>query len=557
MNTRALRAALALLAPLGLLAALCPPAPAFWFNDPVLGMVQVSTTPGSQTYPKLLSLNNQKTFICWSKLEPEIQRAYFQILSPTGVFLLESEGRLIFNGNWNFGCLNPIIPDGDGGCIAILGDDRDGTWDVYGQRIDSLGYRMWGDAGLPLVVWNTNDGATLVNVSYDSMGNIFIAWMCDLGAIQGLYVQKVNLQGQRLWGDYGVLDNGASPNCEYQRTVPDGQGGVLDVWLDTRPGGGGGDPHHFWAQHLDINGNPLWTTNGIQLFDPSTGQDLQASWMTGGVPDGAGGGIFAYSNYWNFFVMRLTGAGQVSWVYRGLQPDTCYTEGILRHPADGNIWVTTRESRGGTWDWFLYLFNLQGEPLFPYGGVPYGGVMTATSDGVITLRRIPQHNHPTLVASRVDSNGMASWTSNFNLRNEGWDYLGITCTLDGADGMVGAWSDSRNWPINNNDIFAQRVQYSGVLGSPSPHTPYVTPEPEELIEAVGPTSLLITLRAPGPVSLKLYDLLGREAARVLHGYQSAGALRINLTKYDLPSGIYLLRLITQTEEQTHKVVIMR
>ena len=59
------------------------------------------------------------------------------------------------------------------------------------------------------------------------------------------------------------------------------------------------------------------------------------------------------------------------------------------------------------------------------------------------------------------------------------------------------------------------------------------------------------------VSLKIYDLSGREVAHLAEAAFGAGAHSISFNASGLPSGVYLYRLRTGSETQTRKMVLLR
>ena len=59
------------------------------------------------------------------------------------------------------------------------------------------------------------------------------------------------------------------------------------------------------------------------------------------------------------------------------------------------------------------------------------------------------------------------------------------------------------------------------------------------------------------VSLKVYDVSGREVKTLVDGRVEAGYHTVRLDSKNLPSGIYFARLITDTYEATKKLVLMR
>ncbi|MEW6686110.1 MAG: hypothetical protein AB1393_07895 [Candidatus Edwardsbacteria bacterium] len=54
--------------------------------------------------------------------------------------------------------MNPVIvPDMKGGGIIIWQDWRSGNLDIYAQRVDSAGNRLWTNNGVPLAASATNE----------------------------------------------------------------------------------------------------------------------------------------------------------------------------------------------------------------------------------------------------------------------------------------------------------------------------------------------------------------------------------------------------------------
>ncbi|MCK4225769.1 T9SS type A sorting domain-containing protein [candidate division WOR-3 bacterium] len=59
------------------------------------------------------------------------------------------------------------------------------------------------------------------------------------------------------------------------------------------------------------------------------------------------------------------------------------------------------------------------------------------------------------------------------------------------------------------------------------------------------------------VSLKIYDVAGKEAKVLVDNRLEAGYHTIRLDGENLPSGIYFARLVTDGYEATRKLVLMR
>ncbi len=59
------------------------------------------------------------------------------------------------------------------------------------------------------------------------------------------------------------------------------------------------------------------------------------------------------------------------------------------------------------------------------------------------------------------------------------------------------------------------------------------------------------------VRLKIYDLLGKEVAELVNKTQEAGVYEITFNASDLPSGVYIYRIIAGEFNQTRKMVVMK
>lgn len=71
------------------------------------------------------------------------------------------------------------------------------------------------------------------------------------------------------------------------------------------------------------------------------------------------------------------------------------------------------------------------------------------------------------------------------------------------------------------------------------------------------TIIRYTIPVSGMVSLKVFDLLGREVNTLLNGYQNAGSYTVNFSGDGLSSGIYIYRLSTGGFIDSKKFVLLK
>jgi PKD repeat protein len=71
------------------------------------------------------------------------------------------------------------------------------------------------------------------------------------------------------------------------------------------------------------------------------------------------------------------------------------------------------------------------------------------------------------------------------------------------------------------------------------------------------TRITYSIQKAGIVSLKVYDILGREVATLVNGYQPANNYSVIFDASDLASGIYLYKLKTGDFVQTRKMILLK
>jgi len=157
---------------------------------------------------------------------------------------------------------NPkAVPDGAGGAIVVWEDGASGLRDIYAQRLDSTGARLWDTLGVP-VIRSTGD-QTGIQVVSDDAGGVIVAWKDNRNGNSDIYAQRLNPSGQRLWDTLGVeicVWNG-------EQTVPvmcpDGSGGAVIAWQDTRNGN-----NDIYAQRVTASGSGVWEEPSPSRLSP-------------------------------------------------------------------------------------------------------------------------------------------------------------------------------------------------------------------------------------------------------------------------------------------------
>jgi len=135
--------------------------------------------------------------------------------------------------------------------------------------------------------------------------------------------------------------------------------------------------------------------------------------------------------------------------------------------------------------------------------------------------------------------GMNDWVNATTVYNNELIAGGI---FDGIDG-VGAGNIARWGTVSGVRDAAGRVpaKFSLSQNYPNPFNPS--------------TSIAFSLPREVPVSLKVFDVLGREVATILDGTKQAGDHTVGWNAGGHPSGVYFYRLLTGEYSETKKFVL--
>ncbi|MBI1807083.1 MAG: T9SS type A sorting domain-containing protein, partial [Ignavibacteria bacterium] len=146
--------------------------------------------------------------------------------------------------------------------------------------------------------------------------------------------------------------------------------------------------------------------------------------------------------------------------------------------------------------------------------------------------------------------------------------LGMSITVP-KNARGGTYSDSVLWMVLYTGSPAKSAGLRNSCSTESAgYTVYtvriVTPLPEEYAlyqnypnPFNSTTTIRYNLPDPSMISLKVYDLLGREVATLVSGFQQAGELRTIWDAHEASSGVYLYRFRTASFSDTRKLIISR
>jgi hypothetical protein len=164
--------------------------------------------------------------------------------------------------------------------------------------------------------------------AFDGLGNMLVVYQVNPGNQCTTYLQKLDPDGNRLWGDKGVSLDGIPPAPEtrdYPRCYDDSldlEHNSLVLWCSGS---------QAVAGRLDISGNPAWTA-GPAVLGTSYG-----SWYWQVLPSTLGNTVAWLDSEKNLQLQTLDAAGKPLWTE---QPTIPHVAGFsIACDRDGFTWV--------------------------------------------------------------------------------------------------------------------------------------------------------------------------------------------------------------------------
>ena len=358
------------------------------------------------------------------------------------------------------------IPDGNGGVFIAYEDNPSGDADIYAQWIDGSGNIRWGENGV--VITSAGGDQKLPVMAQDGSGGVFIAWQDEVA--DNIFIQHLDANGSPYWIEGGLVVCSAPGEQSNVQMVPDGNGGVILVWVDKR----NGSTSDIYALRMNSTGFPAWTPNGVPV---TTAADNQSSHSV--IGDNAGGIFVVWQDYRNgygnidIFAQRLSSTGNEMWTADGIAVTSAIDNQIS--PAmdlSGNkVIICWDDSRTGNSDIYVQaLDTTNGSSLWTEDGVP-----VTTADGSQTSSRIIQdgeggaiitwqdnRNLYDIYAMKMTANGDAQWTSNGIPINESTGYqVSPEIVSDDSGGAIIVWKDFRSG--SDYGLYTQHVNPNGSL----------------------------------------------------------------------------------------------
>lgn len=359
--------------------------------------------------------------------------------------------------------IHAVTSDDAGGLFVTWAELAGSQYNIRARRVAASGIPVGTEPG---VVSAAPFDQTSPALCPDGVGGVIVVWRDQRSGGLDIYAQRLDAHGAALWAADGVGVCTVSNNQYAPVAVSDGAGGAIVVWYDFRA-----LTYDIYAQHLDPDGNALWTGGGIAIY---AAQYNQYNPMV--VADGAGGAIVAWTDIRNgnadIFARRVTGAGVVEWSPAGVALCTNsfdQLDPVLVSDEAGGAIVAWRDFRNGTWDIFAQRVGGTGTVLWTANGAVVcdaafdqlrPAVVCDGAGGAFVAWDDARGATLDVYAQRMSADGATLWAANgVAVCTAPSNQTRPSPVCDGASGVIVVWEDAR---AGDTDLYAQRLDENGL-----------------------------------------------------------------------------------------------
>ncbi len=156
------------------------------------------------------------------------------------------------------------VSDGAGGVITVWASENysTGVYTIYAQRVNADGDRLWGGTGR--IVQAVGDADPNVALTGDGAGGAVIVWQQMVDGAPQVRAQHLSDTGTATWTSGGVVVCLFNSSQAEPDVVRDESGRYIVGWIDSLDAS-----HGIYSQCLDASGGLLWSSLGMPASNSS------------------------------------------------------------------------------------------------------------------------------------------------------------------------------------------------------------------------------------------------------------------------------------------------
>ncbi len=297
------------------------------WSDDSLQNTAVIEHSGSQVVPHIAATSDGGCYVSWYDTRNSNYDVYLQRLNALGEKVWADSGLLVSNHPQETWVTDyDLAVDQNDNAIIVFNDIRNGStngWDVFAYKIAPDGSFLWGNDGVGLSPAVNAESEMAPKVAVTTAGNCVFVWSKSNDA-DVLGMQKLSADGQKMWGEDGITLSGQQgEGMTHPEIVPAADDSVIILWKSEI---GSYPATKTWlvVQKFTPQGSEAWTSGGVVIYN------------NGNIPVYYDPSMIADGNSGAFIVWEDQPSSSESYVYLG----HVGADGSLIFPLNG-IMATT------------------------------------------------------------------------------------------------------------------------------------------------------------------------------------------------------------------------
>ncbi len=223
----------------------------------------LSVSGSDNISPRLTVLSDNSVAVAWCQNYMTVR---IQMISESGALQWGDGGIHIEDSTGDL--VNPLPLTVDGTNVLLQWNHQTGPFwapdsKLYRQKYNSSGVELWDSPVVavgPVVFPTGNYSQESVG---DHAGGSFSAWTQMAGSNQSAVAQRISGTGETVWGNAVNFSTNSSHFRTNPRTaVAEGNSELMAAWTESN---GSQSQRGVYAQRLDENGNRLWGSSGVAV----------------------------------------------------------------------------------------------------------------------------------------------------------------------------------------------------------------------------------------------------------------------------------------------------